>query len=568
MNILDRFIGWISPRAGLDRARFRAAIPTMRAYEAASRGRRLKGWNPTNADANANTLVSLDTLRARHRDLVDNNAWCKRAVNAIVNNTVGTGIIGEIKSPNAKKAPKLNAQWRAWASSTACDFDGAHDFSGLQALAVRTLVASGECLIRRSMGGDGPIPLQLQVLEPDHLDSSKNEPVNGNTVIQGVEFDASGKRVAYWIFPKHPGGQASYGYRTSERRDARDFIHLRRVERPGQVRGVPRGVSVIVTIRDHDGYEDAFLVRQKVAACFAGFVYDTEAGTAPEGTDTQVLEKIEPGAIEVLPPGKSIEFGNPPKADDYGPFTRAVLHKIAAGFDVPAYVLTGDLSEINYSSGRMGWLEFQRSIEHERWVVLVPQLLNRVGAWFLEALPIVAGAGVSDGAYFDWTPPRREIVDPAKEIPALIDGARGGIISMPEIHRQMGYDSAQVIAEAAEFNAQSDAAGVKFDSDGRNAAKGAQSQSQNDTGNAANQGRNDAVEAVRAITDTVGKAMESAMAGVAEAVRGIKAPDVKVDLNPQFQLDFRPRAMKRTVTATDADGVATEITETPIEDAQ
>ena len=67
------------------------------------------------------------------------------------------------------------------------------------------LAESGECLVRlreRRVEDGLPVPLQLQVLEPDHLDASKTGDLpNGGFVLQGVEFDALGRRRAYWLYP-------------------------------------------------------------------------------------------------------------------------------------------------------------------------------------------------------------------------------------------------------------------------------------------------------------------------------------------------------------------------------
>ena len=52
--------------------------------------------------------------------------------------------------------------------------------------------------IRERRIEDGlPVPLKLQLLEPDHLDAGKTGDLpNGGFVVQGVEFDALGRRRA------------------------------------------------------------------------------------------------------------------------------------------------------------------------------------------------------------------------------------------------------------------------------------------------------------------------------------------------------------------------------------
>ena len=78
-------------------------------------------------------------------------------------------------------------------TTTACDADGRLDFAGIQKQALRTVVESGEVLVRRRIRRpeDGlPIPLQLQVLEPDHLDATRD----GITTPNGGR-DRAGDRV-------------------------------------------------------------------------------------------------------------------------------------------------------------------------------------------------------------------------------------------------------------------------------------------------------------------------------------------------------------------------------------
>ncbi|WP_163070242.1 phage portal protein, partial [Acinetobacter nosocomialis] len=69
-------------------------------------------------------------------------------------------------------------------------------------------VEAGECLVRRRkrFSSDGlPVPMQLQVLEADFLDEARSGKNGKNEIIQGVEFDPVGRRVAYWLFDEHPG---------------------------------------------------------------------------------------------------------------------------------------------------------------------------------------------------------------------------------------------------------------------------------------------------------------------------------------------------------------------------
>ncbi len=112
--------------------------------------------------------------------------------------------------------------------SKVCDADGDLDFNGIVALTVREMFESGDGLVRRRRRRleDGlPVPLQLQVVESDLLDGTKEGVLSGGgKAIQGIEFDAIGRKRAYWMFGSHPGNSFSIRNRPSFRSRFRQLI--------------------------------------------------------------------------------------------------------------------------------------------------------------------------------------------------------------------------------------------------------------------------------------------------------------------------------------------------------
>lgn len=481
-NWIDKLVGYFSPQAGLKRQRARLAQSAFeklqRGYEGASTGRRTEGWAARSSSSNVEIAKALPRLRDRSRDLCRNNPYAARAKQVIVSNTVGTGILPRISARSKARAAAVMDLWKKWGDSTECDFDGRYTIYGLQSLAFSTVVESGEVLIRRRRVPSGPtIPMKLQVLEPDFIDSNMESLAsassNGNYIIQGVEFDSSGRRVAYWIFNEHPGGALGGRVRSykSERVPVEDIIHVFRTERPGQIRGVPWVAPVIILLKDLDEMMDATLLKQKISAAFAAFVTDVEGGLEASGEKASIGEKIEPAIIEVLPPGKSISFAEPPSAADFPAFTKAILQAISVGYGVTYEGMTGDLSRVNFSSGRMGWLEFQRNIDQWRWQILIPQMCNPTWRWFLEAVELSGSSLQGNSVEAAWTPPRREMIDPGKEIGSMRDAIRAGLQTLSESHRQLGYDSDEVLVEMASDNQKLDNLGLVLDSDPRKVMK-------------------------------------------------------------------------------------------------
>ena len=463
MNITDRLVGIFNPKAALQRAQARAAMTLIneyvamqkRRYEGAAKSRRTSGWRTAPTDANAEIAPALNILRERSRDLVRNDPYAANAVETIVTNTIGLGIMAKFTNPN------LQAAWKIWCNSTDCDADDTHDFYGLQALALRCVVESGEVLIRRRIrkSSDGfAIPLQLQVLEPDHLDETKRgKQPNGNNIIAGVEFDPIGRRVAYHLRRGHPGAEDSDA--TVSRIDAVDVLHLYRCDRPGQVRGVPWAAPVILRHRDFADYEDAYLFRNKLANCHVGVITQPEPGDN-DPAETVLPESLEPGAYEKLPHGHEITFNDPPKPDGYGAYAKAVLRAIAAGWGISYEALTGDLSEVNFSSGRMGWIESGRKVAKWQWMMMVPGMCDPVADWFA----LAAAPSAKDTARV-WTPPRRQMINPAQEIPAIRAGIRSGLMSLSNALRETGDDRNDVLAELSEDLKHANKLGLVLDID-------------------------------------------------------------------------------------------------------
>ena len=474
-NLIDKAIAYISPEAGFKRAKMRAGIDAIRSYDGAGRGRRTEDWKAGGTSANIETRIALKTLRNRSREQDRNNAYAKKAINVITSNTIGAGIRISLKSGEKNKDSVLQ-YWNDWANYKYCDFDERLNFYGLQRLVMRSVALSGEALIIRQKTKFKPdtVPLQLQVLEGDYMDFSRDTILldGSGKIVQGIEFDKRGKRVGYWLFKQHPGDIGT-SHLASFFVPAKDVLHVYLKDRPGQERGVPFGTASMVLLKDFKDYQDAELLRQKIASCFALFVQDDNTDSATNGNDTgkdtDIGEKIEPGIIEHLPPGKTMTFGNPPTTNGYGEHTRRLLQAIAAGYGITYEALTGDMSMVNFSSGRMGWLEFHRQITDWQLNMIIPQFCDGVYEWFCEAANIAGFIPSPINA--EWTPPRREMIDPVKETNGLKAMVRNGFMSLQEAIRELGYDPDNLLKELKEDMDTLKELGLILDTDARNDLK-------------------------------------------------------------------------------------------------
>lgn len=455
VNIIDNTISYFSPKAGLERAKNRAQLKVIknatRGFDAATRTRRGDGWPglPGN-NQNQDIQRSLTALRERSIDGYKNNSSVFRAIRTIQNNVVGTGIMptpipiaGDTKALTATEIKKIKAAWEAFVETA--DFDGFFNFYGLQSLGMRNVAMQGEIFLVRQReikrnGIEQFIPFKVQVLGPHMVDHQKNSwqtPREGNYVVQGVEFDSRGRRVGYWMHRYNPNNEFVLRM-AAEFVPAEDVIQVFYKEFPEQVRGIPFGTSTMLNMRDLADYEDAQLMLQKVAACHVAFTTKEAPEDNFEDEDEDRIDHLEPGMIERLAPGEEVTFNNPPTPQSYAEYVSKNQQKNAAGYGITYEQLTGDMSNVNFSSGRMGWIEAQRQIEDWQYNFFIPQFCKGVWDWFIQSLMI---KGVINRAVSaDWTPQGREMLDPVKEMNGLILELKTGLISWTEACKRRGYN--------------------------------------------------------------------------------------------------------------------------------
>jgi len=502
MSIFNTIASAISPRWALQRAKAAAALRVhnrfveqweqkhARHYEAASVSQRTRNWPRFNGDANAAVSVGLENVRRMARDLVRNNVWASRGLSIATDDIVGWGIRAQSSSDKSRVQNRSDDAWSEWAGSTECDFDGRLNFYGIQKLVMRSIFEGGEVLVRRHRQPSDSgmkIPLKLQVLEGDFIDTMRDyrNTETGNDCIQGIEFDANGRRVAYWLFQHHPGALSFHhgdSY-VSKRVPAEDVIHVFDVKRPGQARGMSEFAPLVVLLREFDEWEDAVLLGKKIAACFAAFVTDAQGtGTGIGTVDPEAqgdapsprIETISPGTVEYLPEGKDIKFPTPPSQTDADGFAQRKLRAVAAGLGITYEALTGDFSGANFSTARMGRLVAQRRVEHWQDNVLIPMLCNGVWAWAMQQLTIMGR--INEHPTVEWTPPAVGYIDPNQEVLGIVREVRGGLNTPSEAVRARGWDWNKFLKRYGQDIKDMDAAGVIWDSDPRNMTQAGQVQ--------------------------------------------------------------------------------------------
>lgn len=448
----------------LDRLRrlVRGTQLAVRRFEGATGGRRGQGF-VTFGQINAEVGAAAELIRRRGLGQVRNNPYAANGIAALVTGAVGSGIKPRSLHASPRVRAELHRRFAEWEARA--DADGVLGFYGMQALAVRTLFEQGECFAHLVVTPQG---LRVRLLDPEMVPADETRELgDGRRIIQGVEIAASGERLAYHVNKHRPGELGAFTYEKI-RLAAADVAHLFLPLAPGQVRGISRLAAILLRLHEIDLWEDAALVKAKVGALLAGFIVDPTGAAQPfEGSaQNGVLDlSLEPGTMKALPPGYDIRFSDASKVGaDNLDFLKIQLRAVAAGLEVPAYLLDGDLSQANYSSLRAALVEFRQRIEALQYGIVIQMLCRPIWRSWI-ATELLAGrlrGNLDELAAAEWITPRQPWVDPQKDAAAVGEALRLGLMSRSQAVAELGWDIEELDREIAADRARERGLGLDF----------------------------------------------------------------------------------------------------------
>lgn len=394
-----------------------------RSYEIAKPSRHWDNHFLTADNSDADSLIgdSLQKARNKVRYEVRNNSYAKGIIQSFANDIVGTGPVLQLKTANEAFNTEVERRWADWGDYS--DISGRQTMADMLQLAVMQCCEAGEAVWTFGTNPDalrGMPALGLLMFEPDQIETPWGF-INNPKVINGILVDDFGRPVEYYVLKEHPGKANAAGlgieYNTIS---AKQIIHLTKIDRPGQTRGMPwltPAAPLFAWLRSYT--QAVILAAQKAAQISAVIHSDSPVGGAAAAEEFETIP-IEADSMLTLPQGWQMsQFKAEQPVQTYEMFKREILSEMARCICMPSNVAAADSSRHNYASGRLDWQVYFRHISVIRnW--MTKRMLNRVFAmWFQEALllPNYIGAGVErvEPSQIEWYWPGNEHVDPQKE---------------------------------------------------------------------------------------------------------------------------------------------------------
>ena len=330
----------------------------------------------------ANTPAVRERLRNHARYECANNCYARGIVNTLADVTVGMGAVlqlgrgaGAGQSDAAKEVERLFNEWadavdlwqKIWTARVAKAQDG-----------------EAFILLRTNPRADRPVTLDLQSIEAEqvthgHLSTWQDDEIDGMTV------DAFGNPSVYFVLRNHPGDNLTADDQKPVRVHPSAICHWFRIDRPGQLRGVPEITPALPLFAQLRRFTLATLTAAETAADLAAIIYtDLAADETPTEPFTTV--DIERGAMLTLPDGRKIEqLRAEHPSTTYDVFKREILAEIGRALNMPRAIVLADASNYNFASGRLDRQAFDRTTENDA-RNCERQVLRKIwAAWIAEA---------------------------------------------------------------------------------------------------------------------------------------------------------------------------------------
>lgn len=324
------------------------------------------------------------TLRSRSSQLFNENLYAKGLIRRLITNEINTGltlessvdeqILGVEEDSLNDWTEKVENRFYHWGKSVGCDYRRKQTFGALQRQARLEALIEGDVLVVLRQNPRTQLP-SVQLIKGSAVQTPFGLDVQ-NKIIHGVEFNAQGREVAYWVRQDDLTHKRlpAFGQRSGRRLAWLVYGTEKRLD---DVRGQPLLSIVLQSLKEIDRYRDSVQRKAVINSILAMWIKKSsdKPGTLPlanaairKGATTDQPESAPrkfniqnyiPGlVIDELQQGEEpVIHGN--AADvSFGTFEETIVSSIAWANQMPPEILKLAFSN-NYSASQAAINEFK-----------------------------------------------------------------------------------------------------------------------------------------------------------------------------------------------------------------
>lgn len=465
MDIIGGILGVFSPRLKYERKLWKQALKN---YDAAKYDRLNRNWIFDNGGAEVSNAQGREALRQRARDLEKNSDFFQSVLNAYLRNVIGSGYNLQARTESEEINTVIESLWQEWCKRENCDITGMQSLNQiLRMVEARKRVDGGVFLRLVNDSEYKLIPLKLQCIEVDELDTSVSTAVNKDCkVFEGIELNEYNKPTGYHFKLYKPDGSPQD---ESIYVPANEVIYYFTKKRPSQIREITDFAHSMIRIKNINEYMEAIAVKERVTACLSAFITKQGGGNigrSPIQDNSDYSQrKLEPGLITYLNPGESVNAINPAgQGSDVNQHIKIQEKILASGQGLSYETVSRDMSETNYSSARQGLIEDEQTYIDDKESIM--GILSEIYTQFLTQLElsrlITLDLEKPENLLHEWIRRPKAWIDPLKEANANKVALETNQKTFKQICAENGRDWKDVLRDMKEVKDEAKSLGINI----------------------------------------------------------------------------------------------------------
>lgn len=431
-------------------------------YDAEKTGRVRADWGTSTSVPYHELHGKHAKIRARSRELYSNDSTYRRAIKAIVDHVVGTGLRPKPRVVDRNKKPiaSINEQLEALAERyfATVEWDATRSMKWIgkgQRLQFTTQLRDGDILLNMTNASTASRhSFAWQMAEIDRLDDSQDlfyrtfeHSDKIKQTVHGISLDTNGAPILYWFKGIDKPISAS------------NVIHGYLQERPEQYIGEPLGMAVLDAVYDKHDLNEDYILKSRAIAKIIWHLSTMSDFPSSGDQDSDSFAEMEPLSI-LRTEDKPNDMKMP---DDVSrtlePLVKMQKNDITSGMGISYISTLLDMTNVNFAAASMNsikeWITFKPLRQDFTDSFCDPIWEKSVERWVLDGQ--IRGL-TRDRFYADpykytriqWDADAREHADPYKTSKAAIENITSGRISLKEDVESRGKDWSDHLKDLAD----------------------------------------------------------------------------------------------------------------------